>query len=199
MTDPTIEAGGLLFGNGMILAIFHSFGSLPSRSEQLKIAVSGGASRAAWSFKTQAGVLSGPDALFVLILHRALKVVCILIIHSSGNSPSNVNTSLSTFKRGKCSLTDTQKSFMLLARISQFPSATLFANPCIFELSFVSMPISFFHVFPPIVGPRAPQGGYVLLIKVISKLCSGTINFIAEHFFLCKMSAHVGSLPLTNQ
>ena len=67
------EAGGLLFGNGMILAIFHPFGSLPSRSEQLKIAVSGGASRAAWSFKTQAGVLSGPDALFVLILRRALR------------------------------------------------------------------------------------------------------------------------------
>ena len=89
----------------MILAIFHSFGSLPSRSEQLKIAVSGGASRAAWSFKTQAGVLSGPDALFVLILHRTYKVVCILIIHSSGSSPSTVNTSLSTFKRGKCSLT----------------------------------------------------------------------------------------------
>ena len=64
----------------MILAIFHSFGSLPSRSEQLKIAVSGGASRAAWPFKTQAGVLSGPDALFVLILHRALKVVCIYSI-----------------------------------------------------------------------------------------------------------------------
>ena len=39
----------------------------------------------------------------------------------------------------------------------------------------------------------------MLLIKVISKLCSGTINFIAEYFFLCKMSAHVGSLSLTNQ
>ena len=76
----------------MILAIFQSHGSLPSRSEQLKIAVSGGASRAAWSFKTQAGVLSGPDALFVLILRRALKVVCILIIHSSGSSPSTANT-----------------------------------------------------------------------------------------------------------
>ena len=49
-----------------------------------KIAVIGGASGAAWSFKTQAGVLSGPDALFVLILRRALKVVCILIIHSAG-------------------------------------------------------------------------------------------------------------------
>ena len=45
----------------MILASFHSFGSLPSRSEQLKIADRGGASRAAWSFKTQARVLSGPD------------------------------------------------------------------------------------------------------------------------------------------
>ena len=62
-------------------------------------------------------MLSGPDALFVLILRRALKVICILIIHSSGSSPLTVNTSLSTFKRGKCSLTDTHKSFMLLARI----------------------------------------------------------------------------------
>ena len=35
------------------------------------------------------------------------------------------------------------------------------------------MPIRFVHVFPPIVGPCAPQGGNVLLIKVISKLCSG--------------------------
>ena len=84
----------------MILAIFHSFGSLPSRNDQLKIAASGGASRAAWTFKTQSGVLSGPGALFVLILRRALKVVCILITHSSGSSPSTANTSLSTFKRG---------------------------------------------------------------------------------------------------
>ena len=29
----------------------------------------------------------------------------------------------------------------------------------------------------------------MLLIKVISKLCSGSINFIAEYFFLYKISA----------
>ena len=87
---------------------------------------------------------------------------------------------------------------MLLASISQFPSATLLANPSIFELSFASMPISFFHVFPRIVGPCVAQGCFVLLIKVKSKLCSGTTNFIAEYFFLCKISAHVSYLSLTN-
>ena len=73
-------------------------------------------------------MLSGHDALFDIIFRRALKVVCILIINSSGSSPSTANTSLFTFKRGKCSLTDTTNSFMLLASISQFPSATLFAK-----------------------------------------------------------------------
>ena len=52
-------------------------------------------------------MLSGPDALFDLIFRRALKVVCILIINSSGSSPSTANTSLFIFKRGKCPLTDT--------------------------------------------------------------------------------------------
>ena len=42
-------------------------------------------------------MLSGPDALFDLIFRRALKVVCILIINSSGSSPSTANTSLFTF------------------------------------------------------------------------------------------------------
>ena len=65
-------------------------------------------------------MLSGPDALFDLIFRRALKVVCILIINSSGSSPSTANTSLFIFKRGKCSLTDTKNSLMLLASISQF-------------------------------------------------------------------------------
>ena len=45
-------------------------------------------------------MLSGPDALFDLIFRKALKVVCILIINSSGSSPSTANTSLFTFKRG---------------------------------------------------------------------------------------------------
>ena len=39
-------------------------------------------------------MLSGPDALFDLIFRRALNVVCILIINSSGSSPSTANTSL---------------------------------------------------------------------------------------------------------
>ena len=75
-------------------------------------------------------MLSGHDALFDLIFRRALKVVCILIINSSGSSPSTANTSLFTFKRGKCSLTDTKNSFMLLASISQFP--------CLLTLAFLN-------------------------------------------------------------
>ena len=39
----SIDTGGLVFGNGITLAIFHSIGSTPSLSELLKIAVNGGA------------------------------------------------------------------------------------------------------------------------------------------------------------
>ena len=138
----------MIFGNGIILAIFHSFGSLPSRSEQLKIAVKAGASSAAWSFKTQAGMLSGPEALFGLLLRsRAFNVVCILIIHSSGSSPSTANTSLSTFKRGKCSLTDAKNHSCYWLAFRNFHQP-----PCLLTLAFFNYrsplcPLVFFMFF----------------------------------------------------
>ncbi len=119
-------AGGLIFGNEIILAIFHSFGSLPSRSEQLKIAVKTGASSDAWSFKTQAGMLSGPEALFGLILRRAFNVVCILIIHSSGSEFSSYSFIYSFSSRVFPIISDLRTGF-------GFISSTLRMDGCMYE------------------------------------------------------------------
>ena len=39
----SIDTGGLVFDNGITLAIFHSIGSTPSLSDWLQLAVNGGA------------------------------------------------------------------------------------------------------------------------------------------------------------
>ena len=77
----SIDTGGLVFGNGITLAIFHSTGRTPYLSELLKIAVNEGARTFAQFFNTDAGMLSGPVALLALTLSMALKVVHKLITY----------------------------------------------------------------------------------------------------------------------
>ena len=74
----------------------------------------------------QAGALSGPVALFVLTFLRAFRVVVKSMTYSSGSWPSTPKASLFLSSRGRCSLSDTKKSFILLASISTFPSVVLF-------------------------------------------------------------------------
>ena len=62
MSFSTVSCG-CFFYNGMSVADFHSLGSTPSLSEQLKIAVTGAARRCEKSFNTHGGMLSGPVAL----------------------------------------------------------------------------------------------------------------------------------------
>ena len=87
------DVGGFDFGKGIMLALFHSVGRNPSRSELLKIAVNGGARLVALSFNTHAGILSGPVALFALAFRNASTVSATLITYWSGNSSFTDNTS----------------------------------------------------------------------------------------------------------
>ena len=67
---------------------------------------------------------------------------------SSGSWPSTSNASLFLLSsRGKCSLIDTKKSFILLTSSSTFPSVVLFARLCAFDLSavFYSFIFPYFH------------------------------------------------------
>ena len=126
--------GGFPLGTGITFADFHVSGIIPSRNEPLKIAVKAPARILACFFSIQAGTLSGPVALFVLTIIRACKVVA-KSIYSSGSWPSTSNASLFLSSRGRCSLTDTNKSFILLANSATFPSVVLFARLCTFDMS----------------------------------------------------------------
>ena len=77
----SIDTVGLVFGNGIPLAIFHSIGSTPSLSELLNIAVNGGARTFAKFLITHGGMLSGPVSFLALTLSMALKVVHKLITY----------------------------------------------------------------------------------------------------------------------
>ena len=63
--------------------------------------------------------------------------------YSFGSWPSTSNASLFLSSRGRCSLTDTKKSFILLANCSTFPSVVLFARLCTFDMSLVFCHINF--------------------------------------------------------
>ena len=62
-----------------------------------------------------AGMLSVPVALLALTLSNALNVVHTLITYWSGSSSLTVNILWLLFNRGKWSLTDKKKSFIVLA------------------------------------------------------------------------------------
>ena len=74
----SIERGGFRFGSGTTFAAFHIAGINPSRNELLNIAVIGAARMVALSLKMDAGILSGPIALFILIRCKAFSVVMTL-------------------------------------------------------------------------------------------------------------------------
>ena len=89
-------------------------------------------------------MLLGPVALLALTLSEALKVVHTLITYWSGSSSLTSNTLWLLFNRGKWSLTDTKKSFIVLASKPQSPSVYLLARPCMRDLPFVLSPIVVF-------------------------------------------------------
>ena len=74
------ERGGFCFGSGITLALFHIAGTTPSRNELLNKHANGAASTLALSLSTNPGALSGPIALFDLILDKASSVVMTLIM-----------------------------------------------------------------------------------------------------------------------
>ena len=57
---------GEVFGRGVMSAFFHEVGRRRSKNEELKMSATGAANKSAFSFNTQEGFPSGPDALFVL-------------------------------------------------------------------------------------------------------------------------------------
>ena len=61
--------------------------------------------------------------------------------YSFGSWPSTSKASLFISSRGRCSLTDTKKSFILLASSSTFPSVVLLARLCTFYLTVVFDPL----------------------------------------------------------
>ena len=65
------DSGGRFLGNGITVAVFHNFGSTPSRRELLNIDVTGPASCCAKSLTINGGILSGPVDLFILTFASA--------------------------------------------------------------------------------------------------------------------------------
>ena len=55
-----------VFGRGVMSAFFHEVGRRRSKKEEFKMSATGAANKSAFSFNTQEGIPSGPDALFVL-------------------------------------------------------------------------------------------------------------------------------------
>ena len=56
---------GEVFGRGVMSAFFHEVGRRRSKKEEFKMSATGAANKSAFSFNTQEGIPSGPDALFV--------------------------------------------------------------------------------------------------------------------------------------
>ena len=150
LTSFSIVFVGFTFGN--TFADFHESGIITSCNKLLKIAVKRPARILARFFRIQARTLSGPVALFVLTFLSACIVVVKSMTYSSGSWPSTSKASLFLSSRGRCSLTDTKKSFIVLA--STFPSVVLLARLCtlICLLFFDPLVFSYFstNFFPPI-------------------------------------------------
>ena len=76
--------GGLDFGTGVTIALFHDIGMDPSRIELLKIHAIGLAIKEAQSANIQFGRLSGPTALRVFVAKRRLLTSSTLTMKRSG-------------------------------------------------------------------------------------------------------------------
>ena len=59
-----------VFGRGVMSSFFHEVGRRRSKKEEFKMSATGAANESAFSFNTQEGIPSGPDALFVLSADR---------------------------------------------------------------------------------------------------------------------------------
>ena len=81
----SIEPEGCFFDKGITVAVLHSFGSTPSLRELLNIAVTGAARRCEHSFNAHGGILSGPVALFTLMLSSANLVSLTLMLNLAGS------------------------------------------------------------------------------------------------------------------
>ncbi len=69
----SIGAGGRFSGNGRPVAVFHNFGSTPSRRDLLNIDVIGPDSCWAKYLTIHGGILSGPVALLMLMFASAVQ------------------------------------------------------------------------------------------------------------------------------
>ena len=129
-------------------------------------------------------------ASFVLTFLRDCRVVVKSMTHSSGSWQSTSTASLFLSSRDRCSLTDTNKSFILLASSSTFPSVALFARFCMFDLSVVFYPL-FFHISPPSLASRFMHcfNACMVELKFLFRCCS--VNFIAQRPGFNYVSSHM--------
>ena len=87
----SIDSGGRFLDNGITVAVFHNFGSTPSRREILNIDVTGPASCCAKSLTIHGEMLSGPVALFVLTFASAASVTLKLMVYWTGKGSLTSN------------------------------------------------------------------------------------------------------------
>ena len=100
----SIDSGGRFLGNGITVAVFHNFGSTPSRRELLNIDVTGPASCCAKSLTIHGGMLSGPVALFVLTFASAASVTFTLMVYWTGKGSLTSNIECDACNLGNYSL-----------------------------------------------------------------------------------------------
>ena len=107
--------------------------------------------------------------------------------YSSGSWPSTSKASLFLSNRGRCSQTDTKKSFILLASSSTFPAVVLFARLCspTFDMSGFFLTHYFFNIFPPILGSRFMH-------------CCCSVNLIAQRPGFNYVHSHMGTWSFSN-
>ena len=127
----SIVAGGCFFDTGIIVAVFHSFGSTPSLRELLNIAVTGAARRCEYSFNADRGILSGPVALFTLMLSSANLVSLSLMVNLAGSGSLMSKMVCVAHSFGKSSPIDTKHAFIWLTKVSISPPVNAFAKPII--------------------------------------------------------------------
>ena len=103
----------------------------PSLRELLNIAVTGAARRCEHSFNAHGGILSGPVALFTLLLSSANLVSLTVIVNLAGSGSLKSKMGCVALCFGKSSLIDTKHAFIRLTRVSISPPINAFANPSI--------------------------------------------------------------------
>ena len=83
------------------------------------------------SFNAQGGILSGPIALFTLMLSSANLVSFTLIVNLAGSGSLISKMGCVARSLGNYSLIDTKHAFILLTRVSIYPPVNAFAKPSI--------------------------------------------------------------------